>query len=412
MSPGDDMDWMVFQRDVLDVLRQYRGYFDLTERIGSLKDSSRPDFVGRTDREDKKEVWVVDAKSKRKISESDLERMRKYIEMLKSNPIDLGLEIGELNEYKFRGIFVTRSREPDNGVFECLKFSSLHQFLQNELVYTDTESVVRDVAKMMQRKQLSQSQARLLHRSIKPFQRTRENVLDRLEEIKSGYIGLKIRKPPFDTKLPVEALLEHDERPETFMIDIPYSRDALDNIEEKIDTIRTTLTDDEENVYFIAVNTFDQTSNSDYICSVQEFGEELSSIAGILSVEDVADLFTPKVSSSRSWEDGFLRIEGVDDRFAVRIYTDNDIQFRVEADIPEESISRIKNMELNSGTQLGMVDEDVFELEFEIGRNQEIQLGEEKLSLQNFKDRVRAIYQSSVNPVLSQTVTNLAADTS
>jgi hypothetical protein len=69
-------------------------------------------------------------------------------------------------------------------------------------------------------------------------------------------------------------------------------------------------------------------------------------------------------------------------------------------------------MELNSGRHLGTVDEDVYELEFEIGRNQEIQLGEEKLSLQNFKDRVRAIYQSSVNPVLSQTVTNLAADTS
>jgi hypothetical protein len=196
------------------------------------------------------------------------------------------------------------------------------------------------------------------------------------------------------------------------MIDIPYSRDALDNIEEKIDTIRTTLTDDEEDVYFIAVNTFDQTSNSDYICSVQECGEELSSTAGILSVEDVADLLTPKVSSSRSWEDGVLRIEGIDDGFSVRIYTDNDIQFRVEADIPEESISRIKNMELNSGTQLGKVDEDVFELEFEIARNQEIQLGDEKLSLQNFKDRVRAVYQSSVNPVLSKTVTDLAADTS
>ncbi len=406
------MNWMVFQRDVLDVLRQYRGYFDFTERIGSLKDSSRPDFVARTDRQNKKEVWVVDAKSKRKVSEDDRERMRKYVEMLKSNPIDLGLEISELSEYKFRGIFITKSREADNDVFESVSFSCLHQFLQNELVYTDTDSVVRDVAKMMQRKQLSQSQARLLHRSIKPFQKTRRKVLNQLEKIKSSYIGLKIRKPPFDRRLPVEAVLEHSERPETFMIDIPYSKDALEKIEEKIDTIRTNLAVDGNKVYFMAIDTFDRSSDSEYISSIQSFEEELSSTAGILSVEEVADLFTPKVSSSRSWEDGFLKIEGIDDRFTIRIYTDDDIHFIIKADIPEESISRIRDMELNSGRQLGNVDGDMFKLEFEINHDQEIRLDEEKLSLQNFKDRVRAVYQASVNPVLSKTVTNLAADAS
>jgi hypothetical protein len=412
MSQEDDMNWMVFQRDVLDVLRQYRGYFDFTERIGSLKDSSRPDFVARTDRQNKKEVWVVDAKSKRKVSEDDRERMRKYVEMLKSNPIDLGLEISELSEYKFRGIFITKSREADNDVFESVSFSCLHQFLQNELVYTDTDSVVRDVAKMMQRKQLSQSQARLLHRSIKPFQKTRRKVLNQLEKIKSSYIGLKIRKPPFDRRLPVEAVLEHSERPETFMIDIPYSKDALEKIEEKIDTIRTNLAVDGNKVYFMAIDTFDRSSDSEYISSIQSFEEELSSTAGILSVEEVADLFTPKVSSSRSWEDGFLKIEGIDDRFTIRIYTDDDIHFIIKADIPEESISRIRDMELNSGRQLGNVDGDMFKLEFEINHDQEIRLDEEKLSLQNFKDRVRAVYQASVNPVLSKTVTNLAADAS
>lgn len=406
------MNWMVFQRDVLDVLRQYRGYFDFTERIGSLKDSSRPDFVARTDRQNKKEVWVVDAKSKRKVSEDDRERMRKYVEMLKSNPIDLGLELNELSEYKFRGIFITKSREADNDVFESVSFSCLHQFLQNELVYTDTDSVVRDVAKMMQRKQLSQSQARLLHRSIKPFQKTRRKVLNQLEKIKSSYIGLKIRKPPFDRRLPVEAVLEHNERPETFMIDIPYSKDALEKIEEKINTIRTNLAVDGNKVYFMAIDTFDRSSDSEYISSIQSFEEELSSTAGILSVEEVADLFTPKVSSSRSWEDGFLKIEGIDDRFTIRIYTDDDIHFIIKADIPEESISRIRDMELNSGRQLGNVDGDMFELEFEINHDQEIRLDEEKLSLQNFKDRVRAVYQASVNPVLSKTVTNLAADAS
>ncbi|MFQ3275619.1 MAG: hypothetical protein ACI9LV_001009, partial [Candidatus Nanohaloarchaea archaeon] len=40
-------EWEVFQRDVLDVLRQYEGYFDYFERVGSLSDDSRPDCFGR-----------------------------------------------------------------------------------------------------------------------------------------------------------------------------------------------------------------------------------------------------------------------------------------------------------------------------------------------------------------------------
>ena len=57
-------DWKVFQQDVLDVLRQYEGYLDFFERVGSLSDRSRPDSVARVSREDKKEVWVLDAKNK------------------------------------------------------------------------------------------------------------------------------------------------------------------------------------------------------------------------------------------------------------------------------------------------------------------------------------------------------------
>ena len=75
-------DWKVFQTDVLDLLRQYEGFFDSFERVGSLSDNSRPDAFARITREEKKEVWVLDAKNKGEISEEDEERMQKYIDQI------------------------------------------------------------------------------------------------------------------------------------------------------------------------------------------------------------------------------------------------------------------------------------------------------------------------------------------
>jgi len=37
--------------------------FDFFERVGSLSDDSRPDCFARISREDKKEIWVIDAKT-------------------------------------------------------------------------------------------------------------------------------------------------------------------------------------------------------------------------------------------------------------------------------------------------------------------------------------------------------------
>jgi len=130
--------WEVFQRDVLDVLRQYEGFF-LFERVGSLSDDSRPDCFARISREDKKkEIWVIDAKNKPEFDNGDLTRMEKYLNMLKSNPIDIGLEMTELSDYTFRGIFVTSSSSTELDDFETVSFNAFHQFLQSELVYTDT----------------------------------------------------------------------------------------------------------------------------------------------------------------------------------------------------------------------------------------------------------------------------------
>ena len=398
-------DWMVFQQDVLDVLRQYQGFFDYTERVGSLSDDSRPDFVARTSREDKKEVWIVDAKKKPEIGQEDKKRMKKYLEMLESNPIDLGLEISEISEYSFRGIFVTSRENLQPEDFEQVKFSDLHQFLQKELVYSDTEKVVRDVAKMAERKQLSQNQARLLFRSLKPFERTRKTALNRLEEIETTYTGFKLQKPPFENNLPVEAILEHSERDKVFMIDIPYSRDALDEIDRKVDEIKKIFDAPDKDVFFAAVNTFSKDKDSRFIYSIDELEEEISQTAGVLSTEKVAEMFTPKVSTEKTWEDGYLEVN--DTRklgFRLRVYTENDFTFRVEAQMNRKAVEKMKERMINSRKELGEMEGRRFRLEFEVTEEGNIKYAGKEKSLKNFRDEVRTVYQSSVNPVLSKNV--------
>ncbi|MFB6147386.1 MAG: hypothetical protein ABEJ66_00730 [Candidatus Nanohaloarchaea archaeon] len=128
----DSAGWEVFQRDVLDALRQYEGYFDFFERVGSLSDS-RPDCFARLTREGKKEIWIVDAKGKEEVEQDDLDRMEKYVEMVRSNPIDVGLELSELAEHDIRGVFVTQG-EGRVEDYEQVPFSRFHQFLQEGAV--------------------------------------------------------------------------------------------------------------------------------------------------------------------------------------------------------------------------------------------------------------------------------------
>lgn len=399
-------DWMVFQQDVLDLLRQYEGFFNHSERVGSLSDNSRPDFIARIDRENKKEVWIVDAKSKPEINEQDRKRMKKYLEMLESNPIDLGLEISEISSYRFRGIFVTSSGDLDLEKYEQVKFSSLHQFLQKELVYTDTEKVVRDVAKMMERKQLSQSQARLLFRSLKPFERSREKALNRLEEIETKYVGLKLKKAPFEgNDLPVEAMLVHEPREKIFLIDIPYSRDALEQVTDKVEEVKNTLSDSGKEVFFAALDTFNSDKSSKFIYKLDEIEQEVRETAGIISPVEIAEIFTPKISTRKKWQDGFVDIRDVHDlNFQARVSTDDDITHQVEIELEEKPLEAIKERKLNARKDLGEIRNGKFRLEFKISDNLEVVYGDKKENLKGFKDTIRTIYQSSVNPVLSRKI--------
>lgn len=399
-------DWKVFQQDVLDVLRQYEGYFDFFERVGSLSDDSRPDSFARISRDGKKEIWVLDAKNKAEINEEDEQRMEKYLEMAKSNPIDVGLQMSELSEYEIRGIFVTPQERPETE-YEAVKFSELHQFLQRELIYTDTRKVVRDLAKMAERKQLSQNQARLLFRSLKPFEDRLDEAMEKLEELEEKYVGLKLRKPPlssFDFKVPVDAVLVHEERNKAFLIDIPYSEDEFEGIEEKVDEVKDRMSGIDREVYYAALDTF-EGHDSEFVHELREIEEEIQRTAGIVSPEELADLFTPKVSTEKVYEEDYIEVRDTEGLgFRLRVQSFDDIKHRIEVMTSNEVTSRLKDRMMNSRKEFGQVEEGLVQQELEITGDLEVKFSDTEKELSEYRSDVKSLYHPAVNPVLSKKI--------
>ncbi|MFB6292465.1 MAG: hypothetical protein ABEI58_03660 [Candidatus Nanohaloarchaea archaeon] len=404
-------DWDVFQRDVLDVLRQYEGYFDFFERVGSLGDDSRPDCFARVSREDKKEIWVLDAKNKPEIDSGDRERMEKYLEMLQANPIDIGLELSELSDYEFRGIFITSSGELDPEGYEQVPFSALHQFLQRELVYTDTDRVVRDVAKMVERKQLSQSQARLLFRSLKPFEERVQLAMDTLEEIETRFVGLELQKPPissYDFDLPVDAVLRHVERDQVFLFDIPYSPDAVKEVDSKVEEVKKRLSKLDKEVYYAAIDTFETGSGSEYVLAPGEVEDEVKETAGIVSPDEVVELFTPKIPVEKEYGDDYVEVrDSLGIGYRARVATTDDITHTVEAVLPKDAASQLKETMMNS-REIGDVENGGFRQELEVTQGLEAVYTGTREPFENYKESMKSIYQSSVNPVLGKKVSKTA----
>ncbi|MFB6144189.1 MAG: hypothetical protein ABEJ98_02655 [Candidatus Nanohaloarchaea archaeon] len=400
-------DWSVFQRDVLDVLHQYNGFFDFFERVGSLSDDSRPDCFARITRENKKEIWVLDAKNKPEIDGEDLERMEKYIEQTRSNPVDVGLEISEISDYRFRGIFITNGGADSKEDFEVVQLRSLHQFLQKELVYTDMDRVVRDLSKMAERKQLSQSQARILSRSLEPFRKRVKRCMKELERIEKRHTGIELKKPPlsvYDFKVPVDAVMTHENRDKALLFDIPYSYEAVKEVEEKVEEVKTQLDDMGKEVYYAAVNTFKQHS-SDYVIQPGEVEKEVRETLGIVSRYEVADMFEPKVRTEREISENAVVVEDRHDLgFKLKVFTRNDTEYQVEAVLPEEAASRVKNAMLNSMKEFGEVTENGFRHSFQVGPDLKISHGGGEESFHEYRDTVKSVFQSSVSPVLGKSV--------
>lgn len=400
-------DWQVFQQDVLDVMRQYKGNFDFFERVGSLSDNSRPDCFARVTRENKKEVWVVDAKNKASVDREDRKRMEKYLSMAKSNPIDIELDEAEVQEHEFRGIFVTNETEGVIKDYEQVKFSELHQFLQKELIYTDTSKLVRKIGKMMERRQLSHSQARMLFQSIKPYEQRLEAGMDTLREIESEFVGMELDKAPItleEFEVSVDACLRHKDREKVFLFDIPYSRKALDKIEAKVDQIKGSLEGSNKEVYYTVIDTFD-SENLKYVSSPESIREEIQNEVSAVSPDQMAKLFTPKVPVEKNYGENFIEIKDTAGLgYRARIQTKDDIRHIVEVDLPKKAAVELKNTILNSREDFGEIKGTRFQQRIEVKGGMKVSYGDTTEPWSSYMEAVRSIYQSSVNPILGKKV--------
>ncbi|MFQ3308261.1 MAG: hypothetical protein ACI977_000490 [Candidatus Nanohaloarchaea archaeon] len=398
-------DWKVFQQDVLDLLRQYEGYFDFFERVGSLSDRSRPDSVARISREDKEEIWIVDAKNKDEVDEEDLERMNQYITSLKRKPLDVGLEESEISNYTFRPVFVLSGKSQVEMEADLVPFSAMHQFLQRELVYTDTSRAVREIAKMAERRQLSHGQVRLLVQSLKPYEERVETVTQELKKIEEDYSSLEVEKPFEDGELPVDTVIRHTPSGKRFFFDIPYSREELSDIEDRVEDI-SNMVESEVPVYYAAINTFEQV-DSDFMIRQEELESEINETLGVLSVEQVAELFTPKVKCTKSYGDGFIEVRASDsDDFILRVSTKDDKKFIVEAVVGDDLADRIRDRELNSGNSFGNVEGNKFRHEFEVKEELEIEYSGKNRSFPSYKREISDFYHSVVSSFLGKKVKN------
>lgn len=394
--------WDVFQRDVLDTIRQYEGFFDFFERVGALSEYSRPDCFARITREDKKEIWIVDMKNKSETHEEDSERMEKYSDMIESDPVDVGLDYSEISQHEIRRIIVTP--EKIDTEFENVSLPELHQFLQRELVYTDTDKVIRDVAKLMKRGQLSQEQARLLYRSVEPYQNGLNQIKTVLNQIETRYSGVEVDySTDFAERygVAVDAVLTHEPRSKTFLIDVPYNEKAVSELESKINAVKDRLKQIDGEVFYAAVNRF-ESSDSSFIYQPDEFEAEFQKDSGVISPHQIAELFEPKIPVKTSSLENSVVKTNSEIGFRLEVRSDNDIAHQVKIRLPDRAVKRLKETRMNARKQLGQINGRNFSLKLETDENLEISHSGVSESLNSFKSSVKSVFSSGVNPELAK----------
>lgn len=389
--------WQNFQTDVLDILNQYKGYFDFFERVGSLSDNTRPDCFARISREDKKEVWIIDAKNKSEISPEDIKRMENYLETAKTNLIDIGLEHSESKEYEFRPIFITPRKDKPLNDFEQVPQPKLHQFLQKELIYTDTDKIVRDIAKMIERKELNQNQARLLFKSVKPFENKLKSAINDLEKLEETYVGLKLRKNYLrKDDVPTDVSLIHKPRNKIFFLDIPYSMKEIEKSENKIEYIQRIVDDQYEDAFYGVVDTFGAKDNK-YVINKDELEYEIRKELGIISKEYILDLFTPPTDISKTYQQGNIKASWSSNSSTVLINTVDDINYQIKLKVPKEIRRKIENHEVNTRTRVFETQNNYLKHEFTVTENSEIKFNDRTYKMSEYTDLIRNMFKNTIS---------------
>ena len=329
--------------------------------------------------------------------------MNRYIDSLKRNPLDVGLEESEVTEYSFRPIFVLSGQPCVEQEADTVPFSAMHQFLQKELVYTDTSRAVREIAKMAERRQLSHGQIRLLAQSLRPYEDRIQTVVDDLKKLEEDYSSLELHKPFEKGEAPVDVVVRHKPSGQKFYFDIPYSREELTRIDDRVEELKQ-MVDTESQVYYAAVNTFEEV-DSDFIIRKEKLEKEIDQTLGVLSVEKVADVFEPKVKCSRSYGDGFIQITPIEShKFSLKVITKDDRNFKVEATLSEDIIERLKDRKLNSGNSFGRIEDGRFIHDFKVEENLQISFDSRETDLSSYRRTVSDYYHSVVSSALGKKV--------
>jgi hypothetical protein len=378
------MDWKVFQTDVLDALNQYKEFFDFFERTGTLSDNSRPDCIARVTRENQK-IWIFDAKNKAEIDQEDEERMDKYIQQVKNNPLDVGLDHSELGKHEIEPVFITR--EKAESEYRVVESKSLHQYLRKNLIYTETNRVIRDIAQMTEKKALTHSQARMLYRSLGEFKDKMDHGRKTLKQTRNHFTGLKLEEPPFEDNLPIDFILKHEERPDVY-IDVPYREDVEEERKEVLDS---------DEVY-VSLG-----GNGEFGVEFNEFEEKLMRKLGIMSWKKVAELYTPKIPTETRFESSKVIIENNDAGFRAEIKSINDTEFRLQASMPERCLKKLKDQKLNARKDYGEISNSKFKHQFKVTEDFKINYGPTE-TVESYIDTVNSIYHSGINSKLSKKV--------
>lgn len=400
--------WEAFQADTLDILRQYQGYFDFFEGIGSVEDS-RPDCLCRITRENKKEIWIVDAKNKKSLDTSDKERINNYIEKISSNPLEVGLDFSEIDNYNIRAITVMKKFSEDEKI-ESVKITALHQFLQRELIYSNIGKVVRDISKLMKKGQLGQSEARMLYESVEPYRETFESAISELEELERDTEGFDIIMNSSEhtkSDIPVDLALKNEFRNIEFLIDIPYSEKALNDIKTKIKRLKQEIEEENLDLYYAVVSIFG-SEELELVYNPEEIKEVIKRKAGVVGVNEIAEIFEPAVPVEKNIEKNKAEItalQSVDYHVSVKVEKDHQVNIKIK--MPEEARSKLKNFFHNSRSSLGKFEGPLYVLEFEVHPENRIEGIEGVESFDMVKEKLSANLMGEINPVLSRRFNDL-----
>ncbi|MFB6182671.1 MAG: hypothetical protein ABEI78_01270, partial [Candidatus Nanohaloarchaea archaeon] len=202
----------------------------------------------------------------------------------------------------------------------------------------------------------------------------------------------------------VDAILKHPKREKAFLIDVPYSQEELKKTEKKVDQVKETLKDIEDQIYYSALNTLNNEEKK-FIYQPENLEPEIKRTAGIISPDEIADLFRPKIKTEKRFEDKYVEIEDKKDLgFLLRVKSKNDIRHQIEISLPKNAISRVKENQLNSLNEFVTIHQNRIIQEIKVTEDLKIQYGDNQVTYKDYKDKVNSIYSSAVNPVLSKKI--------